>query len=312
MKRLLDKMLYIITDALLSAFAVWFALILRFDGNIIPEYSVFLPLYIILCMVFIICFGFICGCYNGVWIFFGFSEMFRQLVAVSLCGVALLVLKYAQWLYIPGSAVVIYCGILFILAAGARGMPRLYRWIIVTMGAQRGENKRVIIVGAGAAGAMVIKRLLDAPQDGFYPVAAMDDDPEKSGRLIAGVRVYGPVKKVAEAASRYKAQEVIIAMPSVDADTLRRAYEDCKKTGLPVKFFQSMVDMENFLAGNKLALKNVSIEDLLFREEISPDMHKTMEYINGKTVLVTGGCGSHRFGDLPAGAQLRLPQADCF
>ena len=60
-------------------------------------------------------------------------------------------------------------------------------------------------------------------------------------------------------------------MPSADAETLRRAYEDCKKTGLPVKFFQSMVDMENFLAGNKLALRNVSIEDLLFREEISPD-----------------------------------------
>ena len=211
MKRLLDKMLYITTDALLSAFAIWFALILRFDGNIIPEYSVFLPVYIVLCMGFVICFGLLCGCYNGVWIFFGFSEMFRQLVAVCLCGVALLASKYAQWLYIPGSAVVIYCGVLFILTAVARGMPRLYRWVTVMMDSQRGENKRVIIVGAGAAGAMVIKRLLDAPQDGFYPVAAVDDDPEKSSRLIAGVRVYGPVRKVADAASRYKAQEVIIA-----------------------------------------------------------------------------------------------------
>jgi FlaA1/EpsC-like NDP-sugar epimerase len=140
---------------------------------------------------------------------------------------------------------------------------------------------------------MIIKRAQDAQHgENFYPVAVIDKDAQKIGLKICGVKVVGDISSIEWVCKTYKAEEIIVAIPNVNQEDLYDIYKKCIKTNLPIKSFQNFMDMKDQISKDKIALKHITIEDLLFRDVIENDMSAARDLINGRVVMVTGGAGS--------------------
>lgn len=286
------KIIMLLGDVLCCIFAYYIAAWLRFDGQIVPHVAASLPVYFAMAAGSVVFVSLLLGCYNSLWSYIGVVEIVRQGLACMFSGVVFLAVKYTGLYWCSGSITVIYCGVAFLLTSMLRSVPYLMLRARTSVRARRGRAKRVVIVGAGLTGAALVKSLLDGMQEDLYPVALVDDDPAKQGASISGVRVCGTIDQVAGVSQAYGAQEIIVAIPSADKQTRAVIYEKCLTAHLPVRMFQSMVDMENYLAGDRKALRDVSIEDLLFRDTVQTDMAPVFAFLRGKTVLVTGGAGS--------------------
>ncbi len=181
-------------------------------------------------------------------------------------------------------------GTLFILSATCRFAPRLFKWAENI--SQSGKSKKkVLIVGAGAAGSLLIKELKTATNSNLRPVCALDDNVQKHNKDIFGVRVVGDISQVENVVKKYGIEEIIIAIPSASKKQLSNILDQCSKTKLKVKTVPSLYNM----ASGKVSvsdIKSVKIDDLLGRDQVKVNLDEIMEYIESKTVLVTGGGGS--------------------
>lgn len=295
------QIIYVISDAVLSIAAIFAAIWLRFEGHIPSYYMDFVSVHFIIAAVTIVLAGTIVGSYVNILEYISVEETFRQFFCAMFSGAVFLVIKYTHLLdrlpgmdgfHISGSITVIYCIFVLMLTMGVRLAPRLKRWLIVGYVKSK-THSRTIVIGAGKTGAMIIKRLRETlNEDGIYPVAAVDSDKSKRGLRIAGVPVAGNDDDIAALAKKYRATEAILAIPSIDPSVIPEIYEKCSEANLKLRIFRDTVDVDSFLVGNRAALKDVSIEDLLFRDSIQPDMTKVYDLLQGKTVLVTGGAGS--------------------
>ncbi|NLG52687.1 MAG: polysaccharide biosynthesis protein [Clostridiales bacterium] len=293
MKFRADQAVFILGDAVVCTFSILLAVCLRYDWNVDAYIHIDqMFIYSVISIVSIIGAGVVTGAYSSIWTFIGFIEVVRQALIAVMSAIVLFIFKLVGVIDIPVSVIFIYFGIVFILTTAIRSTQRITRWIMTNRYRQNGDVNRVVVVGAGAAGAMLIKRLRANSLDGIYPVAAVDDDPAKKGMQISGVRVSGGLDDIEYVVSKYLADEIVIAIPSASSEELTNIYNRCKSAKKPIKVFQSVVDIEGFLAGNKKALREVSIEDLLFRDAVKSDMSIVKEYISDKTILVTGGAGS--------------------
>jgi FlaA1/EpsC-like NDP-sugar epimerase len=280
---------FIIGDAVLSALAVYFAVWLRFEGQIAPEYSHLLGAYYLIAICTITPAGFLFGTYQSLPEYMGFVDAFRQIGAVTASAAIFFILKYTGLMQVSGSITVIYFGIALMLTTGVRLIPRFRHWLFMRSNA---GAKRTIIIGAGTTGAMVIKRLEENGEEGLYPAAAVDDDPAKLNMRVAGVYVAGSLMDIPKVARQYQAEEAILAIPSIDTEAIVEIYRRCTACGLKFRIFRSAVDMESYLAGDRKALKQISLEDLLFRDSVKLDKNLIFRCLQDKRVLVTGGAGS--------------------
>ena len=150
---------------------------------------------------------------------------------------------------------------------------------------------RVIIFGAGDAGKYLADLLKNDKTKHLYPVAFIDDDPLLEGKNIKGLPVVGPRTLIPHAAFKYKATQIIIAIPFVDNSTIRDIYNLCVEANCSVRRFGNMT---TFTASglSKATINEVRVEDLLGRDVVRLDLESVSNYINGHTVLVTGGAGS--------------------
>lgn len=153
------------------------------------------------------------------------------------------------------------------------------------------QSKRVLIAGAGDAGEMVIREIRTSEKISLEPVGYVDDDPNKQGISIHGIRVLGKLANIPELAKVYRIQEVIIAMPAASGDAIRRIVRLCEQAGVPSR---SVPGIYELLDGriSISRIREVRIEDLLRREPVHADSPKVVEMIAGKRVLVTGAGGS--------------------
>ncbi len=280
---------FIIGDIVLSIASIYFAVWLRFDGRIRVEYQDLLNLYYLIAACSIVPAGFLFGTYQSVLKYIGFVDAFRQIGAVSASAAVFFVIKYTGLLQVSGSITVIYFGIALMLTTGIRLIPRFRYFLFMR---NNDGAKRTLIVGAGTTGAMVIKRLEENGEEGLYPVVAVDDDPAKLKMRVAGVYVAGSLKDIPKVAQQYKVEEAILAIPSIDTEAIIEIYHSCTDYGLKFRIFQSTVDMESYLAGDRKALKQISLEDLLFRDSVRLDKNLIFQCLKGKRILVTGGAGS--------------------
>jgi FlaA1/EpsC-like NDP-sugar epimerase len=153
------------------------------------------------------------------------------------------------------------------------------------------ENKRIMIVGAGDAGSVIIKEIHLSEDLGQSVVVAVDDDPQKLRRKIHGVKIVGSVKDISFLAEKYRVDEIIIAVPSADRQEIHRIVQECSKTKCKVKILPGMADLINGKV-SVTKLRDVDILDLLGRDIVNLDMMSVSEYLKTKVVLVTGGGGS--------------------
>ncbi len=297
MKQIAKRLLYILGDAALCVFTMYASIWLRFEGHIEQRYNENMWFYMLVAVVTMLVTGTIVGSYSGLWEYWGLSDTFRQIICAGASGFVFLVLKYSglaemllPGLRISGSITVIYCFLILIMTVVLRTLPRFCRWMASERSAR--QNSRAIVIGAGQTGAMLVKRVQESGDKSFYPVALVDNDHSKRNLRLAGVTVGGGVEDIPELARKYKASEAILALPNINAADLSVICRKCGDAGLRLRIFRDSVDAETMLADGKLTLRDVSIEDLLFRDTVKPDMSDVFAMLKDKTVLVTGGAGS--------------------
>ena len=150
-----------------------------------------------------------------------------------------------------------------------------------------------MIIGAGSAAAMLINEFKSYKPSGIKFKCIIDDDPSKKNTYISGVKVYGDRNRIIEAAEKYEIDTILFAIPSCGSKERSEILNICKETSCRLKIVPSVYQMicrEKSSISDKI--RKVEIEDLLGREPISLDIDRVINYVAGKTVLVTGGGGT--------------------
>lgn len=186
----------------------------------------------------------------------------------------------------------IICGVFVTLFALAiRFSKRLYVSIKYSITKQFKDRVRVMIVGGGDAGAMLIREIQTTDKIDYLPVCVIDDDPAKKGRTINNVKIVGDTEEIPKYVGKYSVDEIIIAIPTAKRSDIARIYAICKKTDCKVK---TLPGIYQIVAGDATvsALREVRITDLLGRDQVRVNLDEIMGYIENQVVLVTGGGGS--------------------
>jgi FlaA1/EpsC-like NDP-sugar epimerase len=238
------------------------------------------------------------GLYRRYWAYASIRELQQILAATVTASVAiaipiLLIFPISGLVGFPRSVL----GIDWLLSLFSVGGLRFAVRILAEIG-QRSEKddgvagtRRVVIVGAGDAGVLVVREMQRNPQLHIMPVAFVDDDAEKRQKQIHGVPVAGTLREVANVVGRYRAHEVIIAIPTAPGPTVRLVTDICRKHGISFRTMPGIYE----LIGGKVSvsrLREVEISDLLRREPATIDDEVVGRTLTGKRVLVTGAGGS--------------------
>ncbi len=182
---------------------------------------------------------------------------------------------------------------MIVLLSASRLVPRAFFYIknYTRLKNLSDDSTNVMVIGAGNAGDVLIREMKNSDKINMTPVCVIDDDKNKIGQYIDGVKVVGNTSRIVDAAKEFLVDEIIIAMPSVSKKRLGDIVKECKKTRCEVKVIPSVGQ----LASGQVTvsnIKDISIQDLLGREQIKVNLEEIMGYIEGKVVLVTGGGGS--------------------
>ena len=176
----------------------------------------------------------------------------------------------------------------------------LMKYTVLRAACDSGENAapseldgNIMIIGAGSAASMLINELKGYKPSGIKFKCIIDDDPSKKNTYISGVKVCGDRNHIIEAAEKYEIDTILFAIPSCGSKERSEILNICKETSCRLKIVPSVYQMicrEKSSISDKI--RKVEIEDLLGREPISLDIDRVMNYVAGKTVLVTGGGGT--------------------
>jgi len=287
-------------DIILTVTSVLASFALRLDLG--PVFTAYLPSAWIMIAVALILKPFIyyqLGLYRRYWVYASIREMGLIAVATAIASimVALVVMMIMSLdvvrIGFPRSVL----GIDWLLSLFSVGGLRLSVRVLAETGqlSQKADGlagtRRVVVVGAGSAGALVVREMQRNPQLHMMPVAFVDDDPEKIGKEIHGVMVEGALSEVTNVAEKKRAQEVVIAIPTAPGPAVRLVTTLCRQKGFPFLTMPGMYE----LIGGKVSinrLRQVNISDLLRREPARLDEELVGRVISGKRILVTGAGGS--------------------
>lgn len=253
-----------------------------FSFNLIAIYSI-LPSVVIQCLFFITC-----GLYRGIWRFASIPDLIRILQAVVV-GTIVNVLIFG--LNNPNFSLRLYIVYPLFLVTLLAGSRFLYRWLRDYRRIFR-NGKKVLVVGAGSAGEGLIRDLKRSFSNyNYQPVVFVDDDPNKQGFELQGVRVAGTCKDINKIVKTYAIELIIIAVPSAPVHHLREIVKYCEETKIPFRTLPSLKDLADGIVKIN-ALREVELEDLLGRQEVYHDWELIRHAISNKSVMVTGAGGS--------------------
>lgn len=286
----------IIYDIISVIMASYLAILLRYDLHIgeIPEHFLqpierFMPINLLLTLLIFYFFHL----YSSLWAFAGETEL--QNIVVS-CAIASVVNGIGlQFFKVSGQAVpksypFLYMFVLVFCIFASRFSYRFFRGL-----KHKQQNKKnqisVMVIGAGEAANAIIKEIVNSNFSTMIIKCIIDDDKGKWGRYIQGIKIAGGRDKIVECADIYDIDEIIVAMPSASRGEIRNILEICKDTNCKLRSLPGMYQLVNGdVSVSKL--RDIEVEDLLGRDPICVDMDSILGYVQGKTVLVTGGGGS--------------------
>lgn len=226
---------------------------------------------------------------RGIWHFVSLPDLLRivKSVLLSACMLMIGAFFYNRLQGIPRSVPIIYCLLLITFLGGGRFFIRALK----THTASIGKKIRVLIVGAGQAGEGLIRDLLRTQVHPYHPVAFVDDDKQKQGKEIHGIRVLGSCSDIAKITENYALDLIFIALPSADSLNIRRIIEECKKTGLPIRTLPSLNDLTSEGVSMR-SLRELKLEDLLGRDPVKLNWQEIETCVQNKKILISGGGGS--------------------
>lgn len=229
------------------------------------------------------------GLYNRLWRYASINEVLVILGSVTASSILIMGYIYAVDVNLPKSLHLItwFFTILFI------GASRFFVRITHYWRKQKSQQccANVLIVGAGDAGAMIAREIQQRYYTSKRIIGFIDDDQYKKHQRLFGVKVLGRCKDIESIVNEYEVNEIIIAMPSVDGNILRKIIHECKATRCTVKTLPGIYE----LIDGKVSvqqLRNIDLEDLLGREPVKLDLEEIASYTTGKCILITGAGGS--------------------
>ena len=229
------------------------------------------------------------GLYRGVWRFASVPDLIRicKAVLMGMAFSAVMIFLVTRMEGIPRSVFPLYGLLLIALLSSSR---LLVRWS-KDRGIYTGECEKLLIIGAGKAGEMLVRDLLRNREECYQPVGFVDDKIAKQGSEIHGVRVLSSCDEMIDLVERLDVDLIVLALPSAKSSDMRRLVGLCEKTGVP---FRTLPPLDRLMSGQITInqLREVSIDDLLGREPVSLDWDAIELELKGRRVLVTGAGGS--------------------
>lgn len=292
-RRLVRILCLILLDIILINCSAVMAIITRFDFSAAladdAGYLQHVWQYAAINTVMTIAVFYILRLYHSVWEFASSSELVRIGLASTISAVLYWAGTTMMSLSLPRSFPLLYLLYLGVLVAASRMAYRVFRTMF--RGGRADEKKRTMLIGGGAAGAMVIREFLLSEQSENRIVCVIDDDPAKLGQYIRGVRIVGNSDQISQMAEKYRVEEIILAIPSASQKERARILETCRATGCRLRTLPGIYQIANGEVSIQ-AIREVDIEDLLGRDAVKINLDEVARYIEDKTVLVTGGGGS--------------------
>jgi len=285
----------IFSDLAIIVFTFYLAFWIRFldEGFLFPRYlPIFkqaLPLVVIVYFISFLLFGL----YKGLWRYASINELIRILKAITVgaLGVVVGMVFVLGLRNFPRSVFIIQPLLLFFAVGASRLGIRVYKRILPALLSGVSSYKRVVLVGAGDAGEIILRESQRHPEHGYKVVGFVDDEAGKINRHIHGVRILGTIDELPRIVREKYIDEIIIAVPSATREEVRRIIDVCGETKIPYKITPSLSE----LVSGKVSfsqIRKVEVEDLLSREVVKLDLEKISHYISGKKVLITGAGGS--------------------
>ncbi|CAM2191892.1 Capsular polysaccharide biosynthesis protein CapD [Paraburkholderia kururiensis] len=271
--------------------AAWLlAYVIRFNGPVPAEFwnSGLHALFWVLVIYGLMFRGY--GLYRGMWVFASLPDLVR--IAKAVCVGALAVVIASALLQpkpvVPRSVLLVSPMLLFLAMGGSRALYRaakeFYRY-----GGLVGQGKPVLVLGAGTAGANLVRELKRSGE--WRLVGLLDDDPVKQGRELYGYRVLGPIGDLQKISSGLKVEHVIIAVPSASVEAHRRIATLCVRAGVKAMVLPALTPLtqgQAFLS----RVRQIDLEDLLGRDPVMIDTVHVQALLRNRVVMVTGAGGS--------------------
>lgn len=281
----------VIYDVIAVNAAYFLGLWFRFDctysaipGEYLSAYLKFTPWY----TVFSVFVFWMLRLYNSVWRFASYSELIRVGISTVITflfqtvGITLAIQQMPMSYYLFGTI------IQFCLIVGIRFS---YRFVLLERTRRQKEEEgplhRIMLIGAGQAGQMIFRDIKNAKETSERVYCFIDDNPNKWGRYIDNVPIFGGRENIMEAVAKFEIEKIYVAIPSADPEDKREILRICNETGCEL---MNLPGMYQLYTGEVTVskMKPVQIEDLLGRDPIKTNMDEVFRYITGKVVLVTG------------------------
>lgn len=286
------KILLLLVDIFIILLSYSFATMIRFEFNIsdsirdvlVQRIPIIMGIYIITFIIFRL--------YSSLWTVAGLDEYIKVVSANLIAASLALGFGFLVTPRIPISVTVFADTLILLATLGFRILFRIYRRLNMMPSSRKNEyKKKVLIVGAGDAAALVIKEIKNHRVLDIGIVGLVDDDDYKQNSYVSGYPVLGKTKDLVELAEELKVDEIIFAIPSISHNDRRRILEIAQTSKAKLKTLPGMYELvENDFNYNQI--RDVDVTDLLGRKEIKLNNKEIQEYITGKRVLVTGGGGS--------------------
>lgn len=287
----------VIYDILAVAFACYAALGARFDFDFstVPAqyYEIMMDSIIPNIFITIVVF-YVFRLYNSLWTYAGATEFFYMVMAcvadALLVMLFILLTNRGQLCPMPRSFYLFYGMLLLGMTFVSRYAYRALR-MMIRVRTNNASKKNVLVIGAGEAGNAIIREIIHSSYLDMNVVGIIDDDKNKLGGYIHGIRVIGNRYDILDKVEELDVKEIIVAIPTASPKEIKEILDICKDSGCELKRLPGMYQLVNGEVSIS-KLKDVDVNDLLGREPIQVDLNSIMGYVSDKVVMVTGGGGT--------------------
>ena len=287
-----------------SSFIISFYLrgMINLASGVFSRYAEFIGIYVVIVLVIKMLFFTLFGMYRRVWKYAPIKDMVAIVEAVALSTIVMAVVFYVlsqpvPWFgggtfslpYFPRSILIIDFLITLLLIIISRFSERLFNEM--KFGKPGVRKKRVLIVGAGDAGEMIVREMIRQRNSEYTPVGFLDDDAGKLNHQIHGIKVLAPINKLEEITQKLSIDEIVIAIPSASGKLRKEIAFRAREMGVDCKTLPSLyevIDGKVYL----YQVRDIKIEDILGREPINIQTSDLISEIKNKVILITGAGGS--------------------
>ena len=280
----------VVSDIIILNISFILSILVRFEFEFPIEYfHLYMSHILVFLLVKLLVFKYF-KLYSSLWRYASIDELIKVAMAVASANALFLSYSVIKGAMFPRSIYVLLTIFDMALVGGVRFSYRVTRKVIKESRHSKDE-KRIMIVGAGSSGVMVLKEMREHAGLNSVPVAFIDDDMKKQRKTINGIPVLGKSIDIYDLALKQNIDEIIIAMPSAKRSDIKKILDECKRTRCKIKTLPGMFE----LIDGKVSisqLRDVQIDDLLGRETVKLDEAGISSYIYRKKVLITGGGGS--------------------